>query len=294
MGASLKHDSRLVAGATPPLSITRTDAAFGAVVRGVDLRRPIDTETAGRLRVAWVTHGVLIFPDQQLDDDDLERFTLTFGPFGDDPYIRPIPGREHIAAIRRRADETSPIFAENWHSDWSFQAVPPSGTCLYGIEIPPKGGHTMFANQQLALDNMPQSLRSRLEGVVAVHSAQRGYAPKGSYGVRDVGRSMDIINSEDAFATQRHPLVRLHPETGRPGLFGCAGYIIALEGCEDGEKLLGEVFDWQTRSEVVYSHRWEPNMLVMWDNRVVLHRATGGYDGHDRLLHRTTIADRLT
>ncbi len=294
MATSLKRNDAPVADIAPRLTITRTDAAFGAIVRGIDLRRPIDAETAGRLRVAWVTHGVLVFPDQTIDDDDLERFTLTFGPFGDDPYIRPIPGREHIAAIRRRADETSPLFAENWHSDWSFQAVPPAGTCLCGIEIPPHGGDTMFANQQLALDHMPQDLRSRLVGVLAVHSAQRGYAPKGAYGVRDVGRSMDIVNSEDAFATQRHPLVRAHPETGRPGLFGCTGYIIALEGCEDGETLLREVFDWQTRPEVVYSHRWEPNSLVMWDNRVVLHRATGGYDGYDRLLHRTTIADRLT
>ena len=276
------------------LTITRTDGPFGAVVRGVDLRRPLDAETAGRIRVAWVTHGVLSFPEQSLSDDDLERFTLSFGAFGDDPYIRPIPGREHIAAIRRRADETAPIFAENWHSDWSFQETPPAGTCLYGIDIPPHGGDTMFANQQMALDRLPAELRARLESVVAVHSAQRGYAPKGSYGARDVGRSMDIVSSESAMATQRHRLIRAHPETGRLGLFGCIGYIMALEGCEDGDRLLVDLLNWQTSDEVVYAHRWEPNMLVMWDNRVVLHRATGGYDGHDRLLHRTTIADRRT
>ena len=87
-------------------------------------------------------------------------------------------------------------------------------------------------------------------------------------------------------------LVREHPETGRPGLFGCAGYIIGFDGLDDSEglPLLYELIQWQGREEFRYSHEWEPDMLIMWDNRSVLHRATGGYDGYDRLLHRTTIA----
>lgn len=280
--------------ATSGLTIARADGPFGAIVRGVDLRQPLDTETAGRIRVALVTQGVVAFPDQKLDDDDIERISLTFGPFGDDPYIRPIPGRKHIAAIRRRATETAPLFAENWHSDWSFLEIPPAFTCLYGIDIPPVGGDTWFANQQMAYDRMPGDLRAKLEGVIAVHSARGAYAPKGQYGERDVGRSMDIVHSETAMATQSHPLVRAHPETGRRAVFSTHGYIIALENCEDPDALLREVVKWQTPDEVVYRHKWRPNMLVMWDNRVVLHRATGGYDGHDRLLHRTTIADRRT
>ena len=282
---------RTGAGAST-LSITPADGPYGGVVRGIDLRAPLDTETAGRLRVALTTQGVLAFPDQKLDDDDLERVSLSFGPFGVDPYIRPIPGRKHIAAIRRRADEKSPLFAENWHSDWSFLEIPPAFTCLYGIDIPPHGGDTWFANQQMASERMPDALREKLEGVVAVHSARGGYAPKGSYGERDVGRSMDIVSSDDALATQRHPLVRAHPETGRRGIFSTHGYIIALENCDNGDALLREVVKWQTPDEVVYRHKWAPDMLVIWDNRVVLHRATGGYDGFDRLLHRTTIADR--
>ena len=98
---------------------------------------------------------------------------------------------------------------------------------------------------------------------------------------------MDIRPSESATATQRHPVIRAHPETGRLGIFGRAGYIIALDGVDDGNALLGELHAWQTRDEFVYRHRWAPDMLIMWDNRIVLHRATGGYDGHERLLHRT-------
>ena len=103
---------------------------------------------------------------------------------------------------------------------------------------------------------------------------------------------MAIITSETALDTHRHPLVRAHPETGRLGFFSTLGYIIGIEGMPDDEarELLIELQAWQTRDEFVYRHRWEANMLTMWDNRSVLHKATGGYDGHERLLHRTTIA----
>ncbi|MAT04808.1 MAG: taurine dioxygenase [Acidimicrobiaceae bacterium] len=268
----------------------------GAAVRGVDLRRPLDDATIAAIRAAWLEHHVLSFPDQVLTDDDLERFTTCFGPFGDDPFIAPIDGRDHVIAISRRADETAPLFAENWHSDWSFQARPPAGTCLYGITIPPRGGDTLFADQHAALDAMPPSLRERLEGRFAIHSARGGYAPSGMYGDDDqrTDRSMSIRPDESAMATQLHPIIREHPETGRPGLFGCIGYIIGIDAMDDAEArdLLAEMYAWQTRDEFVYRHAWQPNMLTMWDNRSVLHRATGGYDGHDRLLHRTTIGAR--
>lgn len=267
----------------------------GASIRRIDLRNELDAATVAALRAAWLEHHVVAFPDQRLTDDDLERFTQYFGGFGDDPYIAPIPGREHVIAVQRRADETSPLFAENWHSDWSFQVRPPAGTCLYGITIPPHGGDTLFADQHAALDAMPSELRGRLEGRMAIHSARNSYAPKGGlYGEHDqrTDRSMTICPADSAAATQLHPIVANHPETGRPGLFGCLGYVIGIDGmeAEEAAPLLTEWYRWQTRDEFVYRHRWEPGMLVMWDNRSVLHRATGGYEGHDRVLHRTTIA----
>jgi len=275
------------------IDIAPSGQACGASVRGVDLSRPLDAGMVSALRAAWLAHHVLAFPEQAIDDDDLERLTMAFGGFGVDPFIAPIPSREHIIAVERQADETSPLFAENWHSDWSFQAQPPAGTCLYGIEIPPIGGDTLFANQHAALDAMPEALRARIEGRMAVHSAKRAYAPEGFYGEGDKAkRSMDIRPSRDAEATQLHPLIRKHPETGREGVFSCFGYIIGIEGMDDAEAipLLIELYQWQCREEFQYRHRWQPDMLLMWDNRSLLHAATGGYDGYRRLLHRTTIA----
>lgn len=274
------------------MEVKPTGQACGAFVTGVDLSAPLSPAIVAAIRAAWLQHHVLVFPGQDMDDDDLEQFTLALGGFGDDPFIAPIPGRKHVIAVARAADETSPIFAENWHTDWSFQARPPAGTCLYGIRIPPTGGDTLFANQHLALEHMPEMLRSRIEGRMAIHSAQRAYAPEGFYGEGDKGRSMTIRPSEAARATQLHPIIRPHPETGRPGLFGTFGYIIGIEGMADAEAvpLLLELYQWQGREEFQYRHKWEGGMLVMWDNRSVLHAATGGYAGHARLLHRTTIA----
>ncbi len=275
------------------IQISPSGQACGASVTGVDLSRPLDSATVAEIRAAWLEHHVLTFPDQELSDDDLERFTCCFGGFGDDPFIAPIEGRKHIIAVERRADETSALFAENWHSDWSFQARPPAGTCLYGIAIPPVGGDTLFANQHAALDAMPDAMRARIEGRTAFHSARRAYAPGGMYGAGDAkDRSMVIRPSKDAEKTQRHPLVRKHPETGREGLFSCFGYIVGIEGMDDAEALplLMELYQWQSREAFQYRHRWQSKMLVMWDNRSLLHAATGGYAGHHRLLHRTTIA----
>ncbi len=244
------------------------------------------------IRAVWLTHHVLAFPGQTMNDDDLERFTLAFGGFGHDPFFAPIAGRTNIAAILREADEQTPLFAENWHSDWSFQAAPPSGTCLLAVDIPPHGGDTLFANQHAAWEALPAARQNELADLIAVHSARLAYAPDGTYGARDKGRSMAIRPSEEALAVQTHPLVPAHPETGRRGFYSTLGYIIGIDGWEPEAALplLQELAQWQGREEFTYRHKWEPGMLIMWDNRSLLHKATGGYEGHRRELHRTTIA----
>ena len=276
------------------MKIHQSGQSCGAEITGIDLRKDLSDFQIQEIREHWLEHHVLSFPNQVLSDDDLERFTLYFGSFGDDPFIASIPGRENIIAVKRTKDEKVPIFADNWHTDWSFQENPPAGTCLFGKIIPTQGGDTLFANQHLALEKMPLSLRKKLEGKVAIHSALVPYSPGGGYGDKDreMGRSMDIRASNEAFSKQLHPIIKYHPETREEGIYGTIGYIIGIDGIDNQEamKILMELSAWQCKDEFIYRHKWKKDMLIMWDNRSVLHRATGGYEGQERLLHRTTIA----
>jgi taurine dioxygenase len=225
----------------------------------------------------------------------LVAFSEQFGEIGEDPFFGHIDEHPRVAAVQRDAHEKTAIFAEIFHSDWSFLGVPPAGTVLYGITIPPIGGETLFADQAMAYQQLPDDLRGRVEDLVAIHSAALGYAPDGAYGDDDqaLGRSMKILPSERARDTHAHPLIRTHHENGSKALFSSAAYITGFEGMAraESEALLMSLYTHQTQPEFIYTHRWEAGMVVMWDNRSLLHAATGGYDGYDRLLHRTTIAD---
>ncbi|MEM7778962.1 MAG: TauD/TfdA family dioxygenase [Pseudomonadota bacterium] len=264
----------------------------GATVRGVDLAGELSSDVIADIRAAWLEHRVLAFAEQAMDDDALERFTLAMGGFGEDPFFDPIEGRQNIAAILREADETSPLFAENWHSDWSFLAKPPSGTCLMAVEIPPIGGDTLFTNQAAAFAALPETRKDYLRSLTAIHSASRGYAPDGLYGDNDAGRSMAIRPGEAALARQTHPLVKPHPETAEEVLFFSVSYTVGIEGMSDEEALvlIMDLHQWCEQDQFIYRHRWAPDMLLLWDNRCLNHKATGGYDGYRRELHRTTIA----
>ena len=276
------------------MEITPTGQACGAKVAGIDLSQPLDRDTISSIRSAWLEHHVLAFPEQKLSDDDLVRVTNYFGNVGEDTYFVPISKKTPVVALTRRADEQAPVFAENWHTDWSFKQHPPIGTCLYSLVVPPVGGNTGFANQQLALAQMPDDLRQRLENKIALHSAAAAYGPDGTYGEKDQGndRSMKILFSEQANKSEPHPIIAEHPESGAETIFGTVGYIHTILGLEpeDSQQLIMDLYAWQTQEEFQYTHVWEPNMLVMWDNRSVLHKANGGYDGHARELHRLTIA----
>lgn len=277
------------------LTVTPSDQACGARVEGIDLKKELSDAQVSELRQLWLEHKVIALPNQPLMPEDLERVAQYFGEVGEDPFFGHIDGYPNICAIQRDADEKTPIFAEIFHTDWSFMDVPPAGTALFGITIPPHGGDTLFSDQVKAYDEMPDELRERVEGLTAIHSAARGYAPDGAYGDGDQasGRSMQIKPSEKARETCSHPLVRVHHETGTKALFSSAAYIQGFEGMspEDAEALIMELYVYQTQEKFQYRHKWEKDMLVIWDNRSLLHSATGGFDGYDRLLHRVTIAD---
>ncbi len=277
-----------------PMSLTVQPAACGALVHGINLCQPLTPAQIAEMRQAWLAHQVLAFPDQPMTVADLERFASTLGPFSPDPYFEAIPGHPHVAQVKREADETSTIFADTWHSDWSFLPQPPAATLLFGDVIPPLGGDTLFANQYDAWDALPAALKARLQDLQGVHSARRGYSREGRYGAADAGRSMAIRFDDSALATQLQPVARRHPETGRVALYVSPGYTIGIDGLPDdaAQALLAELFAHQGQERFVYRHRWRQGMLLLWDNRCLVHAATGGYAGHRRLLHRITVGER--
>ncbi len=265
---------------------------FGARVRGLDLAATLDGATVAALQEAFIRYAVLIIPDQQLDAAALERFSARLGDFGHDPYVQPMPGFEHVIEVIREAGETAPIFGSLWHSDWSFQATPPSATILYGAETPPIGGDTVFADGYRACATLSPTLRETLSRLRGVHSAAPAYGPRGLFSRDDATRSMRIIVSADAERTEVHPLIRRHPASGRSALYVNHVYTIGIEGMygDESRALLDYLFRHMTKSEFVYRHRWQPGTLVMWDNRCVVHYADGGYEGHRRVMYRTTLA----
>jgi taurine dioxygenase len=276
------------------LRVEPSAASCGALIYGVDLAQPLSQGQIDSIRTAWLKHQVIGICGQELQIADLERFAAALGPDGDDPFIASIAGHPRVVEVRREANETTPVFAEAWHSDWSFLESSPAGTLLYGKVIPPVGGDTLFADQYAAYDALSETMKAKIAPLRGIHSARRSYSPGGIYGERDKGRSMAIRYSERAMATQLHPVVRIHSETGRPALFVNLGYTIGIDGMNeaDANALLMELFAHQSRPEFIYRHRWSPGLLTLWDNRCVLHTATGGYQGHQRLLWRITIGER--
>ena len=265
---------------------------FGAEITGVDLSRPLATDALAEVKAAWAQHSVVVFPGQPLTLDQLEAFTLQMGAFGDDPYVKPMEGHPNVLEVRREPDEKVTPFGGNWHSDWSFQARPPAATILRSETIPPVGGDTLYCDAASAYEALPQATKDKLAPLRAVHSASRAYGPQSAYSRELHLRAMPIIVSPEADKTYVHPLVRTHPVTGRKALFVSPVYTVGIEGMapNDADPLLAELHRHLVQDQFIYRHHWTPGMVVIWDNRCTMHNALGGYDGHRRVMHRTTVA----
>jgi len=249
-------------------------------------------ENISFLRSKWVKYGLIVFPKLPLSHDEFKDFALSFGDFGDDPFISSLPDYPNIAEIKRSANEKATPFGGTWHSDWSFMKKPPSATLLHSKIIPPVGGNTLFANTEKSFAALPEEMKNKLRNLKVIHSAKIPYADDGFYALEKEERSMKILPSKEAKATYSHPMVKIHPETNKECLFINPVYTINIEGFSEDEsqQLLWELYEHMIQEQFVYEHVWNEDMLIMWDNRTVMHQATGGYDGYDRLLHRITLA----
>ncbi len=276
------------------IEVERVSGALGAEIRNVDLSRPLDEETMAEVRRALVAHQVIFFRDQSLTPEQQIAFTARFGPVSRVPFIAPLAEHADIIAVLKEADERGiSSFGGTWHSDFSFLPEPPLGSVLYALEVPEHGGDTLWADMYRAYETLSAGLRRVLDGLRAVHSgAPYGTAAAPPADLR-LSRSVKMARGDPAADVEtEHPVVRVHPESGRRALFVNPVYSLRFAGmtAAESQPLLDFLQAHATRPEFTCRFRWRPGSLAVWDNRCTQHLAVNDYDGRRRLLHRTTIA----
>ena len=274
------------------ITVEPVAGACGAVIGGIDLAGELDDEVVGEIRRAVLDAKVVFFRGQRLTSHEQVAFSRRFGPYSPVPFIEPLADHPEVIAVVREASETQRFtFGSLWHSDFSFLPEPPFASILHALEVPPYGGDTIWANQELALASLSRTMRSMLAPLQGVHSAVNAYSTR-MQGVHDAFTGMTVHTSDDAEESRQHPVVRKHPETGRPVLFANAQYTVGLAGFapHESKPILDFLFQHSVQPAFTCRWRWEVGDVAMWDNRAVQHMAMADFTGHRRLMHRTTVA----
>ena len=261
--------------------------ALGAEITGVDLSRDLSDAAVAEIRRVWLEHLVIFFRDQDLPPARFLAFARRFGQPIEYPFVKGLDDFPEIIPVLKLEHEKI-NFGGIWHSDTTYLDVPPMASMLVAREVPPAGGDTEFANMYLAYETLSDGLKRVLDGLVAVNSSAAA----------DVSRTREDRLKDSARADARkeyvaaHPVVRVHPETGRRALYVNVAHTVRFEGMteEESRPLLQYLFRQQTRPELTCRFRWRAGSLAMWDNRCAQHNAINDYQGHRRLLHRITLA----
>ncbi|MCH7544637.1 MAG: TauD/TfdA family dioxygenase [Proteobacteria bacterium] len=275
------------------IEVRKFDAPLGAEIIGVDCAGDLSGALIGEIEEAWYDNLLVVFRRQELDDDRLMAFTRRFGeldmappnPTGR-PWLPETPEINVVTNIRAGGELTGNAGNSemSWHSDLGYIEVPPSASLLYCITCPAVGGDTYFANMYLAYEALPAETRDKIKGLKAIHDITTNAS-----GVLRAG--YDKVTDPRETPGCRHPLVRLHPKTGRKTLFlprRLNGYVLGLEPA-DSEALLDMLWAHAARDEFTFGHQWRQGDLVMWDNRCTIHRRDGFDDSYTRLMHRTQV-----
>ena len=283
------------------IQVTPLHPALGAEVRGVDLTLPVSPAFFAEIEAAFNRHGILVFPDQRLTDEQQLAFSQLFGPLEVNPNyagakmrLRPdiadISNLDAEGRVLAREDRRNLFNLGNqlWHTDSSFKRIPAKCSLLSARELPSLGpmggGETEFADIRAAWDALPEARRRELDGLVVEHSIFRSRSQIG------------FADFNDEIFKQLPPvpqaLVRHHPTSGRTSLYlaSHASHIIGWP-VEEGRALIEELIAFATQPQFVYRHRWTVGELVMWDNRCTMHRGRPYDDTQRRVLHRTTVSD---
>jgi alpha-ketoglutarate-dependent taurine dioxygenase len=280
---------------TAHLTVRKLHPALGAEVRGIDMHRPLDPETARELQDAWMEHLVLVFPEQHVTDQEHVAFTRYFG----EPEIfhQKIIRSQRVKEIFRVSNVNEDgvlmppdhptvqqvALAQFWHTDSSYREIPCTGALLHGVEVSRTGGETQFTNMYQIYDSLPDTLKQQIHGRKAQHN----------FGHMHTQANLKPLTEEEKAVMPPvwQPMVRQHPVTGRKALYISPIYNDAVEGMtpEDSKRLIAELTAFAADPRFVYTHQWETDDVLMWDNRCTMHQVTPFDPRERRVMHRTTI-----
>jgi taurine dioxygenase len=272
------------------LTVEAVAGALGATVTGLDLTAVSEPSQLDGLRHALADHLVVFLPDQRLDLDGLERVTDLLGGRDVTPFVDPLEDRPYVIRVIKEPTDVL-NFANAWHSDLSYLPEPPAYTLLHAWDVPDHGGDTVWSNQYLAYETLSGGLRKTLDGLRAVHSAGMAYGTGGLLDQFKDFSSMAIAPSADAFAEHVHPVVTVHPVTGRRALYVNPVYTTRFEGWtkEESHALLAHAHRHSINENFTCRLRWSVGTLAIWDNRCTMHNALNDYSGVRREMYRTSV-----
>ena len=274
------------------MNISKLTAALGAEISGLDLRA-LDDSTFKTLRNAWYDHQVIVLRGQSLTHEDLIALSRRFGGLDHGPVpengqrlFSHLPELHVVSNVMQNGKAIGSLGAGElaWHSDMSYLDQPPMASLLYAVELPPRGGSTWFCSMYGAYDLLPDALRQRIATLRVKHDGTYNSAGNLRFGLKETG---DPRTSPGAL----HPLVCMHPNTHRKGLYLGRRRNAYIEGLDiaASDALLDELWSYGNRPEIAYEHRWQLGDLVMWDNRCTMHRRDPFDPAARRILYRTQI-----
>jgi len=270
------------------LDVRRVAGALGAEIAGVDLAQDLADETVRQIRQAFVEHQVIFFRDQRLTPAQQVALGRRFGPLNIHPYVAGMADHPEVMEIIKEPEDRV-NFGGGWHSDMSFLPKPSIGSILYAVEVPAWGGDTLFASQAAAYEALSPGLKRTLEGLNAVHSAAREYSAQGHSAQKR--KSMAVAEAEGAVGEFTHPVVLVHPETGRKALYVNPAFTVRIEGwtARESKPLLDFLFQHARYEAFTCRFSWSTGSVAFWDNRSVWHFALNDYPGQRRHMRRVTV-----
>lgn len=272
------------------IKVERLTGAMGAEISGVDLSASLSEAQFEEIRAALFEFGAICFRGQDMSFEDHARFARRFGTLEVHPIVKGMEGHPEIIKMHKPAG-TAATFGTDWHTDNSFFEKPSLGSILYAEIIPPVGGDTLFANQQLAYEKLSDGLKETLEGMVAIHSAEEAYTSPTALEKYDGDGPITYKKSDIITETVEHPVIIKHPVTGKKALYVNPLFTRQFKGwsIEESRPLIAYLCAHAVRIDFQCRFRWEKGMVAMWDNRIVQHAALNDYEQYERLIYRITV-----